>query len=338
MTALPGPVVMSMEQKERDSLRAQASARRLAFTLVEVLVVVAILSTLFAILLPAVQTARESARLSQCRSRLRQLTLGVLQFEARQGEFPPAYTEPDVVHPERPKHNFVPFLLADIEQQSLAEKYSLEYDWFESLRPTPESSNRKLAETPIDLLRCPSTPMNSLSGVADYAVCTAMDQATNSTLDGNKQPALKRLLQAGHITMRSSWNSILTPVLGSSGEYRCNTRRNVIDGLSQSMMLFEDAGRPELYIAGVRVNGSGFGPIAGAQWADIEAPFSIHDLCGKSMMNCNNENEIYSFHRNGCNFAFGDGNVRFLTQQIDPEVFVSLLTCNAEDVVKEISL
>jgi prepilin-type N-terminal cleavage/methylation domain-containing protein len=61
-----------------------------AFTLVELLVVIALIGVLVALLLPAVQAARESARAAQCRNHLRQIGLAVLQFEGSQQSFPPA--------------------------------------------------------------------------------------------------------------------------------------------------------------------------------------------------------------------------------------------------------
>jgi len=71
-------------------LENRASPSRRGFTLVELLVVIAIVGVLIALLLPAVQAARESARLVQCKSNLRQIGLATLNFHDAHNSFPPA--------------------------------------------------------------------------------------------------------------------------------------------------------------------------------------------------------------------------------------------------------
>ena len=70
-------------------MKGHQSARH-AFTLVELLVVIAIIGVLVALLLPAVQAAREASRRSQCMNNLRQLGIGCLNFQAAGGAFPTA--------------------------------------------------------------------------------------------------------------------------------------------------------------------------------------------------------------------------------------------------------
>jgi prepilin-type N-terminal cleavage/methylation domain-containing protein len=72
-------IVARSTQRERDG-----------FTLVELLVVIAIIGVLVALLLPAIQAAREAARRSSCLSQIRQLGLAALNFEAANKKFPPS--------------------------------------------------------------------------------------------------------------------------------------------------------------------------------------------------------------------------------------------------------
>ena len=69
--------------------RPHSRARqRMAFTLVELLVVIAIIGTLVGLLLPAVQAAREAARQSACQNNLKQLAIGMLNYESAYRQFP----------------------------------------------------------------------------------------------------------------------------------------------------------------------------------------------------------------------------------------------------------
>lgn len=70
-------------------IRIHRRVRNSAFTIIELICLLGIIAVLIAMLLPAVQSVREAARKISCTSQLRQLGLGLLEFESAQGKFPP---------------------------------------------------------------------------------------------------------------------------------------------------------------------------------------------------------------------------------------------------------
>ena len=266
--------------------------------------------------------ARASARRVACTNNLKQIALAMHAFESRSGYFP-SFTGPDKQDLERRQHNYIAFILNDLEETYLADRYSFEYEWHEALRPSPEYSNLSLATVKISSVICPSSPDTSDTGTADYAICVGFASWPGS--------ARQRLLETGEISPRRDWQSMLDPIDEQENRYRNVERQHVGDGLSNSVMLCEDAARPDFYIEGSRALNDPREPVSGASWADPEGEFSVDEVCGGLLLNCNNDNEIYSFHVAGANFAFGDASIRFLNENISPEALVSLLTRNAGD-------
>jgi prepilin-type processing-associated H-X9-DG protein len=98
-------------------------------------------------------------------------------------------------------------------------------------------------------------------------------------------------------------------------------------------MWFEDGGRPLEFIGSGHVLGSN--TVSGSRWACYENYWVIEEACGggSQLFNCHNHNEIYSFHPGGCNFLYGDTSVRFLSDTIDADAFVSLFTRASGDFI-----
>ena len=79
--------------------------------------------------------------------------------------------------------------------------------------------------------------------------------------------------------------------------------------------------------------------MTGAGWASDNASFGLHGTdratatasTGDCLVNCHNNNEIYSFHTGGANILFADGSVHFIRQEVDPIPFVALVTKHAGD-------
>ena len=132
--------------------------RRTGFTLVELLVVIAIIGVLVALLLPAVQAARESARRVRCKSNLKQLGIALHNYHDTFGRVPPGaiftYKDPYITGSSSNSwgQNWLILLLPQIEQTNL---YAL-YD-FKELRAM-DGANKNVVSTDIALLKCPSDP------------------------------------------------------------------------------------------------------------------------------------------------------------------------------------
>jgi prepilin-type N-terminal cleavage/methylation domain-containing protein len=90
------------------------------FTLIELLVVIAIIATLVALLLPAVQQAREAARRTQCKNNLHQYGLALANYHDALGRFPPgAIWTPQGSWYSGPRTNYLPFLLPYLDQSAM---------------------------------------------------------------------------------------------------------------------------------------------------------------------------------------------------------------------------
>jgi prepilin-type N-terminal cleavage/methylation domain-containing protein/prepilin-type processing-associated H-X9-DG protein len=135
------------------------------FTLVELLVVIAIIGILVAILLPAVQAARESARRTQCTNNLKEIALGFHQFNMSQRVLPSTMDAQGL----SAFFNVLPYL----EQETL---YNL-YVRSGTLTTAQTAQNTSVTSTPLAVFRCPSMLISDAAiqvypGWGSYAVCT----------------------------------------------------------------------------------------------------------------------------------------------------------------------
>ncbi|GAB5406929.1 MAG: DUF1559 domain-containing protein [Aureliella sp.] len=130
-------------------------AQRLAFTLVELLVVISIIGVLAGLLLPAVQMAREAARRTECSSNLHNIGIALHNFESAYGSLPVGDRRL-----ERTEHAWSTEILPFLEQKSLREQMDMRLHW---------SAGRNLpaAKTRISIYRCPSS-ISDFDGKCDY--------------------------------------------------------------------------------------------------------------------------------------------------------------------------
>lgn len=341
------PIIEEGSPNMKLTLRPKFVGQARGFTLVELLVVIAIIGVLVALLLPAVQAAREAARRTQCTNQMKQLGLAVLNYESARRELPPAYT----ARPEKTS-NIIPHILPYIEQANVP--YNLQAN---DTGMTPEDQqNANTKKLAIPVLACASSPPpnQSLVPASDYAICVDYVVEAMQKFVTDKFITERGTLNVLNPTGPSPrpeghWFSMLGMGYSKNGtatqadDVRMRVKlKEVSDGLSNTMMFFEDAGRPDLWIKNQLITDTtgSSEPIQGNGWGDPGSWFSIHYYnnkgpnCGSQVINCSNNNEIYSFHAGGANFTMGDGSVHFIREDLDLETFTSLFTRNAEDLVK----
>jgi len=313
-------------------MRANTSKNRSGFTLVELLVVIAIIGVLVALLLPAVQMAREASRRSACANNMRQIGLAQHNHHDAKKVLPPgcltgtATTEAHEffnIPPGVAKYSWVPFLLTQLEQQSLADKFQYPLDW-------RDAQNQLCRETLIPVLVCPSSPQGRqpVTGKFNSVNWTAA-RADYAIIDG----VFPNLKGTGLIDDASAdgWEGMMRTNMVDDFS-RCQ------DGLSNTMWTVEDAGRPTRYLTGGRI-GTGAN-LTGAAWIDPQNQISLNGTSydgtatssGPCAVNCTNNNEIYAFHPGGAQAIMGDASVRFLNKNISMRVTAALITPMAGEI------
>jgi len=337
-----------MANNKRNLFRCRASG---AFTLIEILVVIAIICILFTLLMPAIYAGRTVVRRVSCQNNMRQIGLAIHSYVEVKGMFPPSkctYTYKSGTTTSQIGHGLMPFLLPFIEQTAAASHYRFERNWQNTI-------NKEAREIKIITLLCPEAepvrlyrygPSNNDSHrkiveyfCSDYTSCDKIHTQTQLRNLGITRRDWRSILAPANLGTRQN------PVFRSTAPTRSDVLsalevnpvlpRAITDGLSHSMMLFECTSRPKRYDSGTTPSHhdiATMNPVLGARWADDESQIWLNTICnGTQMFNCSNIQEIFSLHPGGSNFVYGNGAVRFHVETMSPDAFVSCFTAYARD-------
>ncbi|MCA9088963.1 MAG: DUF1559 domain-containing protein [Planctomycetaceae bacterium] len=305
--------------------------RRRGFTLIELIVVMAIIAILVALLLPAVQQAREAARRTQCKNNLKQLVLAMHNYLDMHSTFPPGYVARNVVPLDPPALEtgsgfaWGTLLLSFLDQGPLLGGIDLNAD---SMLP----ANVAIGNNSISTMLCPS----------DHSPLTF------SVGDGNSTYTLAR---ANYVGMYGFGDINIAPGApqGPGILYRNSWTRtfDIRDGMSSTVILGERQGQqnqtsgttPPTFcdatwyavIPGVtrpRQDGSlesgahlALGSTGYRDAAQVDHFFPINSGKGNSPSSAPGLSTFSSPHVGGCQVALADGSVRFISENLDPDIW-----------------
>ena len=326
---------------------------RRGFTLVELLVVIAIIGTLVALLLPAVQSARETARGNTCRNNMKQLQLALTNMDSTLKRLP-GYVE-EIYNPNGAKTSgmftasyarrasWIVRLFPFIEEQALWDT------WSNTFGVDPPAPSIAALNCPSNVSETPDAPTLAYVGNAGWAFS---DKGTygRDTLNDKTEHG------ANGIFFDNNKNTNIGPTDGREGNPKIQmSLAQVVDGTTKTLMLSENIHaiswvyQPKSNTNGYVQNDSStildtkhlFGfiwknhpavneRINGDKNYELASPGPPADMVAYSDAS---KYEAYGYpssnHPSGVNVAFCGGTIRFMAETIDPVVYGQIMTSNS---------
>lgn len=322
-------------------MKSRTIARRTGFTLVELLVVIAIIGTLVALLLPAVQSAREAARRMECQNHLKQIGLAILNYEDTQKSFPMGRDRTDQYGV-----SWAFRLLPQMEESAI-------YASLDKSQRVDDIANATAMRTPIQIYACPSRRpaaadrdfdnndapplVRAAATLGDYAANAGRVWTTAMNIESNPDDPNSPHNPVDIISSEAIDTTIAGPIFTGS---RISARR-VIDGLSKTLAVGERHIPPPLAAAPDNMVGyyqadtaflSGDMPTTIFRGSDTRDPNNVGLAANEY------EPGFEKFggpHPGVVMFAYLDGHVGPLAVDIENETLQALCTIGGGEVTKE---
>jgi prepilin-type N-terminal cleavage/methylation domain-containing protein len=311
------------------------SGRRSAFTLIELLVVIAIIGVLVALILPAVQAARESARKIQCRNNLKQIGLGFANYLTQKTVLPPGYVVRSTAGSDHLGFGWSTMLLPFLEQDNVYKTINFE------MYPVA------LPQQQMTIFNCPSDPY---MGAAIYMSKSAgynNPMCSNPMYSGWSTGECMGIVTDSTPSFAAKANYVanygsqaLGPVMGN-GVFGPNTSlpiQFIRDGASNTFFAGERSFAGSVSWAGVSYDITCSAPTQ-TNTNILPSPVSSngHHVLGTTQFRMNTNNAGFSSpHIGGGHMLFGDGAVRFLSENMDALTYQALSTRQGGEIIGDI--
>ena len=307
------------------------------FTLVELLVVIAIIGVLIALLLPAVQAAREAARRIKCSNNLKQYGLALHNYHDIHKSFPPGGTD----WGQGPRISWQVRVLPFTEQNTIYDQLdmSLPEVPFQIINVGTQQLEARRAQVPYAM--CPddtAEPIYEEWAQTSYtgSVGSQLVNSNNSSCNTWIAPGVNYDADRGNVDSGSTrTNALLSGVFNRIGTTGLITFASIRDGTSNTIMVGEILGDCSEHKQGWWSNDG-----MGNAHASTSAPLNTLTTCALSeaeatkrgyinpeCFNWNNWNYSWgfrSYHPAGANFLLGDGSVHFIASEVDYETYQKL--------------
>lgn len=338
---LPRPSKMAIQidlpirrplRRHLSSVVARRDAKPQAFTLVELLVVLAIIGILVALLLPAVQAVREAARRMQCQNNLKQIGLGIQNYESTHRYLPKggagtvSLTDPNAR--SRWRLSWGAAILPFIEQMPL-------YETIDQNQPFIHPNNLIAGQTFVDTFLCPTAPkMELLRPNGDTPASTIRYARTD--YGGNYGE--RGLRCQPRTNCQNNYSDQGSTDGGGRGTLllwieKDITLRDILDGTTHTILVGEaPEGLHSIWIGHKNVFDQSVPLDArvkpGSRWQACHSVFkSRHGNF------CDFGQEFHSYHPGGCSFSYADASTRFLSNSIDVKVLSAMLSRRGGEII-----
>ncbi|WP_261342936.1 DUF1559 domain-containing protein [Gimesia algae] len=303
------------------------------FTLIELLVVIAIIAILIALLLPAVQQAREAARRSTCKNNLKQIGLALHNYHETHRSFPQMHVENirnTTYDPDTDSYlAWSVMLLPFMDQSSLYNQINMNAPWRANYTGTPPQL--ALVKTILPAFNCPSDPMEGL----------------NTNIGSWGKSNYPAIYSPCNIKPGATAGSCYA---GPFNNHAVTRMRDFTDGVSNVIMVGERT-TEGVNAGGLWIGASNSSGTAGnyANWPYHTAlvrtwqgatatpdPSTIYLINGiNNNTGTKYEWSLSSSHTGGCHFVFGDGRVKFISENVNGDTLVYLAAINDKNVLGE---